>query len=137
MSVVISVRVKKEIKELLESEGINIAEEVRRFLEELAYKVRIRKYVEKWDKMLEGVTPSPHPWEALRLPRAVCRFSARTRTPHLPFGFPILGASLFRAGGPRLQRVPRSSLPTLAPLHPTCRRPNLKFVSLIKFIRFA
>jgi hypothetical protein len=59
MSVVISVRVKKEIKELLESEGINIAEEVRRFLEELAYKVRIRKYVEKWDRMLEGVKPSP------------------------------------------------------------------------------
>jgi hypothetical protein len=59
MSVVISVRVKKEVKELLESEGINIAEEVRRFLEELAYKVRIRKYVEKWDRMLEGVKPSP------------------------------------------------------------------------------
>ena len=59
MSVVISVRVKKEIKELLESEGVNIAEEVKRFLEELAYKVRIRKYVEKWDRMLEGVKPSP------------------------------------------------------------------------------
>jgi hypothetical protein len=59
VSVVISVRVKREIKELLESEGINIAEEVRRFLEELAYKVRIRKYVEKWDRMLEGVKPSP------------------------------------------------------------------------------
>jgi len=64
MSVVISVRVKKEIKELLESEGINIAEEVRRFLEELAYKVKIKRYVEKWDRMLEGVTPSPHPREA-------------------------------------------------------------------------
>ena len=59
MSVVISVRVKREIKELLESEGVNIAEEVRRFLEELAYKVRIRRYVEKWDRMLEGVKPSP------------------------------------------------------------------------------
>ena len=59
MSVVISVRVKKEIKELLESEGIDIAEEVRRFLEELAYKIRIKRYVEKWDKMLEGVKPSP------------------------------------------------------------------------------
>jgi hypothetical protein len=59
VSVVISVRVKKEIKELLESEGVNIAEEVRRFLEELAYKVRIRKYVKKWDRMLEGVKPSP------------------------------------------------------------------------------
>ena len=52
-------RVKKEIKELLESEGVNIAEEVRRFLEELACKVRIRKYVEKWDRMLESVKPSP------------------------------------------------------------------------------
>ena len=31
---------------------------------------------------------------------------------------PILGASPFRAGGPRLQRVHRGSLPTLAPLHP-------------------
>jgi hypothetical protein len=59
VSVVISVRVKKEIKELLESEGIDIAEEVKRFLEELAYKVRIRRYVEKWDRMLEGVKPSP------------------------------------------------------------------------------
>ena len=59
MSVVISVRVKREIKELLESEGINIAEEVKRFLEELAYKVKIKRYVEKWDKMLEGVKPSP------------------------------------------------------------------------------
>jgi len=59
VSVVISVRVKKEIKELLESEGIDIAEEVRRFLEELAYKIRIKRYVEKWDKMLEGVKPSP------------------------------------------------------------------------------
>jgi len=59
VSVVISVRVKKEIKELLESEGVNIAEEVKRFLEELAYKVKIKRYVEKWDKMLESVKPSP------------------------------------------------------------------------------
>ena len=40
-------------------------------------------------RMLDAiVTPSPHPWEALRLPRAVCRFSARTRTPHLSIGSP-------------------------------------------------
>jgi hypothetical protein len=64
------------------------------------------------------VTPSPHPQRPGSkpgLPRAVCRFSARTRTPHLPFGFPMLGASPFRAGGPRLQRVHRGSLPALAP----------------------
>ena len=55
--------------------------------------------------------PLPHPWEALRLPRAVCRFSARTRTPHLPFGFPMLGASPFRAGGPRPRWDHRISFP--------------------------
>jgi hypothetical protein len=64
MSVVISVRVKKEIKELLESEGVNIAEEVRRFLEELAYKAKIKRYVKKWDKMLESVKPSPKGFSA-------------------------------------------------------------------------
>ena len=102
MSVVISVRVKKEIKELLESEGINIAEEVRRFLEELAYKVKIKRYVEKWDKMLEGVTPFPHPWEALRPPPSglpVFPLGSALLIP--PIGFPMLGASPFRAGGPR------------------------------------
>jgi hypothetical protein len=35
-------------------------------------------------------------------PRAVCRFSARMRTPHLPIGFPILGASHFQTAGARL-----------------------------------
>jgi len=91
MSVVISVRVKKEIKELLESEGINIAEEVRRFLEELAYKIRIKRYVEKWDRMLEGVTPSPHPRRpslVLGLPERFVGFPARTRTPHPSYRIP-------------------------------------------------
>jgi hypothetical protein len=51
-------------------------------------------------RMLDAiVTPSPHPWEALRLPRAVCRFSARTRTPHLSIGSPCLGHHFLSAGG--------------------------------------
>jgi hypothetical protein len=51
-------------------------------------------------RMLDAiVTPSPHPWEALRLPRAVCRFSARKRTPHLPIGSPCLGHHFLSAGG--------------------------------------
>ena len=55
---VISVRVKKKIKDLLEKEGIDIADEIRRYLEELAEKIIIRKYVEKWDNLLRNVKPS-------------------------------------------------------------------------------
>ncbi|MEM4970673.1 MAG: VapB-type antitoxin [Sulfolobales archaeon] len=58
MSVVISVRVREEVKRLLEESGIDIGEEVRRFLEELAWKVKIRRYIEKWDAILANVIPS-------------------------------------------------------------------------------
>lgn len=58
MSSVVSVRVREEVKRILEEEGIDIGGEVRRFLEELAAKVRLKKYVEKWCKLLEEVTPS-------------------------------------------------------------------------------
>ena len=33
------------------------------------------------------------------LPERFVGFPARMRTPHLPIGFPVLGASQFRAGG--------------------------------------
>lgn len=58
MSPVISVRVREEVKKLLEEEGVDIAGEVRRFLEELALKVRLRRYIDKWIRLLEGVAPS-------------------------------------------------------------------------------
>ncbi|MFZ8848931.1 MAG: VapB-type antitoxin [Thermoproteota archaeon] len=58
MSTVVSVRIKKEIKELLEKENVNINEEVKKFLEELASKIKMRKYVAEWDKILENVKPS-------------------------------------------------------------------------------
>jgi hypothetical protein len=58
MSTVVSVRIKKEIKELLEKENVNINEEVKKFLEELASKIKIRKYIAEWDKILENVKPS-------------------------------------------------------------------------------
>jgi hypothetical protein len=58
VSIVISIRIKKEIKELLEKENININEEVKKFLEELANKIKIRKYIAEWDKILENVKPS-------------------------------------------------------------------------------
>ena len=58
-STVISIRIPKKIKELLEEEGINVSEEVRRYLETLALQVRARKFIEKWDKILdEKVIPS-------------------------------------------------------------------------------
>jgi hypothetical protein len=58
MSVVISVRVPEEVKKILEENGVDIAEEVRKHLEELAWKIKIRKFVEKWDEILKNVKPS-------------------------------------------------------------------------------
>ena len=58
MSTVISVRVSKEIKEELEKAGVDVAKEVRKMLEELAWKVRIRKQVESWDGILSNIKPS-------------------------------------------------------------------------------
>ncbi len=57
-TVVISVRIREEVKRVLEEAGINISEAVREYLEELAWRIRVRKTIEKWDKMLEGVKPS-------------------------------------------------------------------------------
>ncbi len=54
----ISVRISKKIKEILESEGIDISKEVKEYLEELTYKVQLKKYVEKWDKILSKTRPS-------------------------------------------------------------------------------
>jgi len=58
MSTVISIRIKKEIKEELEKHGINISREVRKFLEELYIKVKAKEYVNKWIKELKYVKPS-------------------------------------------------------------------------------
>ena len=58
MSTVISVRIRKEIKEELEKNGIDIDQEVRKFLEELYLKVKAKEYVKKWITDLENVKPS-------------------------------------------------------------------------------
>ena len=58
MSTVISVRVKKEIKEELEKAGINIAKEIKEFLENLAWQVRAKKEIEKINRILKEVKPS-------------------------------------------------------------------------------
>jgi len=58
VSVVISVRVREDVKKFLEESGIDVSEEVRRFLEELYIKVKMRKYIDKWDRLLDSVKPS-------------------------------------------------------------------------------
>jgi len=59
MSSVISVRVPREVKEILEEGGVDINREVRAFLEELAWKIKLKRHIEKWDRLLAGVEPSP------------------------------------------------------------------------------
>jgi F0F1-type ATP synthase membrane subunit b/b' len=63
-TVVVSVRIREEVKRLLEESGVNISEEVRRFLEELAAKVKTRKYVEVWDGLLSNVKPAEEGFSA-------------------------------------------------------------------------
>ena len=58
MSSVISVRVPREVKEILEESGVDINREVRAFLEELTWKIRLKRHIEKWDRLLAGVKPS-------------------------------------------------------------------------------
>ncbi|BCU67688.1 hypothetical protein HS7_11250 [Sulfolobales archaeon HS-7] len=58
MSTVISVRIKKQIKEELEKQGIDVDAEVRKLLEELYLKVKAKEYVKKWIEELNEVKPS-------------------------------------------------------------------------------
>jgi len=58
MSTVISVRIKEEIKKELEKHGIDISQEVKKFLEELYIKVKAKEYVNKWIEELKYVKPS-------------------------------------------------------------------------------
>ena len=58
-TVVVSIRIRRDVKETLEEAGVNIAEEARRYLEELAWKIKVREQVEKWDELLSNVKPSP------------------------------------------------------------------------------
>ncbi len=59
MSVVVSVRVPRRVKEELERAGVNVAEEVRRYLEALAARERRRRLMEEWERLLEEAEPSP------------------------------------------------------------------------------
>jgi arginine repressor len=58
MYTIIRVRIKEEIKEELEKHGINISQEIKKFLEELYIKVKAKEYVNKWIEELKYVKPS-------------------------------------------------------------------------------
>jgi hypothetical protein len=62
VSVVINVTVREEVKKILEKSGIG--EEVRGLLEKLAWKIKIRKFVERWDELLKNVKPSEEGFSA-------------------------------------------------------------------------
>ena len=64
MSTVISVRIRREVKERLEETGINIAKEVREYLENLAWKIRVREKMREWEKILSRVKPSEEGFSA-------------------------------------------------------------------------
>jgi antitoxin component of RelBE/YafQ-DinJ toxin-antitoxin module len=55
---VITTRIKKEVKEVLERAGINIPAVVKTYLEELAWKLRLSVETEEMRKLLENVKPS-------------------------------------------------------------------------------
>lgn len=55
---VVTIRIKKEIKEVLEKAGVNIPKVVRQHLEEFAWKLQLKEETEKLRKLLENVKPS-------------------------------------------------------------------------------
>lgn len=55
---VVTIRIKKEIKEALEKAGVNISSVIREHLEELAWKLQLKVQTENLRKLLEKVKPS-------------------------------------------------------------------------------
>ena len=64
MSEVVSVRVKREIKELLEREGIDVGAAIRNYLEEMAWRIKVKRGPEKLDEMLREMPPASRGFSA-------------------------------------------------------------------------
>lgn len=68
MSDVISVRVPKEIKRELEAAGINMSEEVKHYLAQLAWKVKCKRAVEEMNEVIrKRVKPSRRGFAAAQI----------------------------------------------------------------------
>jgi regulator of PEP synthase PpsR (kinase-PPPase family) len=57
-TIVVTTRIKKEIKEALEKAGVNIPSVIREHLEELVWKLQLKEQTEELGKLLEKVKPS-------------------------------------------------------------------------------
>lgn len=55
---VISVRVEKKTKQTLKKAGINVSKEVKRYVEDLAWKVDLKDRLEKLNEVLEKMPPA-------------------------------------------------------------------------------
>ena len=55
---VVSIRIDENVKRTLERAGVNISKEVKRYLEELAWRIELREAVEEISKLLEEVPPA-------------------------------------------------------------------------------
>ena len=55
---IITIRIKKEIKEALERAGINIPNIIKKHLEEIAWNLQLKEEIEKMRKLLENIKPS-------------------------------------------------------------------------------
>ena len=61
---VISVRIDKRIKKILEEAGVNISEEVKKFLNELAWKIEVKRRIERFNKVIEGIKSAEQGYSA-------------------------------------------------------------------------
>ena len=52
-------RVRKGLKKYLEEKGINVSDVVRSYLEELAWRIRLKESLEKLDEVLREMPPAP------------------------------------------------------------------------------
>jgi hypothetical protein len=58
-SEVVSVRVKRGLRKYLEERGVDVSEAVRSYLEELAWRVRLKESLERLDEALREMPPAP------------------------------------------------------------------------------
>lgn len=60
----VSIRIDKRIKEVLEKAGVNISQEVKRYLEVLAWRIELRESIQKLSKILEKIPPAEEGFSA-------------------------------------------------------------------------
>ncbi|MEM2841352.1 MAG: VapB-type antitoxin [Candidatus Bathyarchaeia archaeon] len=56
---VISIRVDRKIKELLEKAGVDVSREVKQFLQELAWRVELKERLKELDERLSKIPEAP------------------------------------------------------------------------------